>query len=160
MCPWYFTVLSLATLLQGSRCGLRTLGRNSKTPVESRQELLQHGPGLFNGGCTREPQFRDQPVLEGSGRPLHPPLGLGRQDEYHLNPQLCHCPPELGGRAGWVIFRLVLEDRVPVGVQGEGNAAAPEQSLHQPEVAVGILLLAEQGVDHAAGGIVHREQYR
>ena len=30
---------------------------------------------------------------------------------------------------------------------------------HQ-EVVVGILLLAEEGVDHRTGGIVHREQYR
>ena len=43
---------------------------------------------------------------------------------------------------------------------GEGNAAAPEQALHQQEVAVGVLMIAEEGVDHAARGIVHREQDR
>ena len=123
--------------LQGPECGLGTLGRNSKTPVEPGEELLQYGPGLLKGGCSREPQFRDQPVLEGSGRPLDSALGLGRQGEYHLNPQFLHCPSELGGRAGGLIFRLVLEDRVPVGVQGEGNTEAPEQALHQPEVAAG-----------------------
>ena len=156
MCLWYLTVLCLATLLRclkhrtcskgrstckgrnaGSGHWLGTLGRNSKTPVEPGQELLQHGPGLLKCGCSREPQFRDQPVLEGSGRPLDSALGLGRQGEYHLNPQFLHCPSELGGRAGGLIFRLVLEDRVPVGVQGEGNAEAPEQALHQPEVAAG-----------------------
>ena len=34
----------------------------------------------------------------------------------------------------------------------------PQQALHQPEVAVGILMIAEQGADHAAGGTVHRDQ--
>ena len=45
-------------------------------------------------------------------------------------------PLKLGGRAGRLIFRLVLEDRVAVGVRCEGYAEVPEQSLHQPEVAV------------------------
>ena len=54
----------------------------------------------------------------------------------------------------------MLEDRVAVGVQGEGYAETPEQALHQQEVAAGVLMIAEQGVDHPAGGIVHREQDR
>ena len=32
------------------------------------------------------------------------------------------------------------------------------QALDQQEVAVGVLLLAEEGVDHRTGGIVHRDQ--
>ena len=149
--PRYMVKSISAAAALGQRF-IGTLGRNSKTPVEPGQELLQHGPGLLKGGCSREPQFRDQPVLEGSGRPLDSALGLGRRGEYHLNPQFLHCPSELGGRAAGLIFRLVLEDRAPVGVQGEGYAGALEHSLHQPEIAVGIFMLAEQGV-------VHREQY-
>ena len=144
----------------GPECRLGALGRNPKTPVEPGQELLQHGLGLFNGGCSCKPEFRDQPVLEGSGRPLHPPLCLGRQGENQLCPQLLDGPAELGWRPGGVIFRTVLEDSVPVGVQGESNAAAPEQSLHQQEVTAGILLFAEEGARHTAGGIVHGEQDR
>ena len=34
------------------------------------------------------------------------------------------------------------------------------QALDQQEVAVGVLLLAEEGVDHRAGGIVHGDQQR
>ena len=45
-----------------------------------------------------------------------------------------------------------------VGVQGKRDAAALQQALHQQGVSVGILLLAEQCVDHGAGGIVHCEQ--
>ena len=46
------------------------------------------------------------------------------------------------------------------GPQGHRNAAAPYQSLHQPEIAEAVLLLAEQGVDHAAGGVIHGEEQR
>ena len=52
------------------------------------------------------------------------------------------------------------EDPVPVGVQGEGSAATLYQGLHQQEVIVGVFLLTEEGVDHRAGGIVHRDQQR
>ena len=54
----------------------------------------------------------------------------------------------------------MLEDGAAVGIEGEGNAAAPEQVLHQQEVAVAVFLLAKQGVDHRAGGVVHRQQQR
>ena len=46
------------------------------------------------------------------------------------------------------------------GVQGDGSAATLYQGLHQQEVIVGVLLLAEDGVDHRAGGIVHGDQQR
>ena len=38
--------------------------------------------------------------------------------------------------------------------------AAPEQVLHQQEVVVAVFLPAKQGVDHGAGGVVHRQQQR
>ena len=52
------------------------------------------------------------------------------------------------------------EDSVPVGVEGDGYAAALQQALDQHEVAVGVLLLAEEGVGHRTGGIVHGDQQR
>ena len=55
---------------------------------------------------------------------------------------------------------LVLEDGVAVGIEGQGDAAAPEQVLHQQEVVVAVFLMAKQGVDHGAGGVVHRQQQR
>ena len=120
----------------------------------------QPGLGLSNGGCPCKPELRDQPVLKGSGRPLHPPLCMGRQCENQLCPQLLHGPAELGWRPGGLIFRTVFEDSVPVGVQGERNAAAPYQSLHQQEVTAGILMIAKEGARHTACGIVHREKDR
>ena len=39
----------------------------------------------------------------------------------------------------------VLEDGVPVGVEGDGYAVALYQPPHQQEVVAGVLLLAETG---------------
>ena len=72
--------------------------------------------------------------LEGSSRPLHPTLCLGRQGEDHLYSQFFHCPAKLGWRTGGLIFRAVFEDRVAVGVQGQGCAAALYQILEQQEI--------------------------
>ena len=52
----------------------------------------------------------------------------------------------------------VPEDPVPVGVECDWYADMLHQALDQQEVAVGVLLLAEEGVDHRTGGIVHRDQ--
>ena len=101
---------------QGLERGLRALGGNLETPVESRQELFQYGLGLFNGGGSGQPEFRDQPTLEGSRRPFHTPLRPGRPGKYHFSAQLCHGPSELGGRPSRLISRSVPEDRMAVGV--------------------------------------------
>ena len=52
------------------------------------------------------------------------------------------------------------EDPVPAGVEGDGYATALYQALDQQEVTAGILMIAKEGVDHAAGGIVHCDQQR
>ena len=54
----------------------------------------------------------------------------------------------------------VPEDSVPVGVEGGGQAELVHETVDQQKVAVGVLLLAEEGVDHRTGGIVHRDQQR
>ena len=66
----------------------------------------------------------------------------------------------LGWHPGEAGTGRVPEDRVPVGVAGDGYAAAPEQALHQQEVAVGVFPLGEAGVNHRTGGIIHRDQQR
>ena len=85
-------MLSLATLLlclrhrtwprrrsggKGTECRIRALGGNLEPPVEPGQELFQYSLGLFNRGCSGQPEFRDQPVLEGSRGTFHPSFGLG-----------------------------------------------------------------------------------
>ena len=86
--------------VQRPECGLRVLRRNLETPVVSRQELVQHGVGLFNGGRSGQAKFRDQPVLKGSRRSLHPSFRLGRLGKNHLYPELVHGPAELGWHPG------------------------------------------------------------
>ena len=55
-------------------------------------------------------------------------------------------------------FAGKLEHAVAVAVQGGGYAPALDQSLHQGEVTAGVFLGTEHGVDHSAGGVVHRQQ--
>ena len=50
------------------------------------------------------------------------------------------------------------EDAVAISVEGNGDAPALDQLLHQVEVAPGVLLLAKHRVGHGAGGIVHRQE--
>ena len=78
--PFVFEAQDLAQAQirrQGSECRIRALGGNLETPVVSGQELFQYGLGLFNRGCSGQPEFRDQPVLEGSRGTFHPSFGLG-----------------------------------------------------------------------------------
>ena len=56
--PFVFEAQDLAQAQirrQGSECRIRARGGNLETPVVSRQELFQHGLGLFNGGCSGQP---------------------------------------------------------------------------------------------------------
>ena len=145
--------------VQRPECRLRVLRRDLEAPVEPGQELLQHAVGRHDAACPCQPEFRDQPVLKGSRRSLHLTLRLGRQDEYHLNPQFLHGPAELGRHPREAGAGRVPEDRVPVGVEGDGCAEMPHETLDEHEV-VGVLLLAEEGVDHRTGGIVHGDQQR
>ena len=94
-----------------------------------------------------------------TARPTRP-LAWGDRAENHLDTQFCHGPSELGRRSGRPGSGRVLEDRVAVGIEGEVDAAAPEQVLQQQEVVAAVFLPAKQGVDHGAGGVVHRQQQR
>ena len=52
----------------------------------------------------------------------------------------------------------MLEYPVPVNVEGHRCAAALKQALHQEEVIAGVLLSAEEGIDHGPGRVVHSDQ--
>ena len=146
--------------VQRPECRLRVLRWNPEPPVESQQELLQHAVDFPDAAPPCQPQFGYEAVLESFRHPLHSSLRLGREGEYHLDPQLVHGPAELGWPLGEAGAGRVLEDPVPVGVQGEGYAAALQEALDQQEVAVGLLHLAEEGVNDCTGGIVYCDQQR
>ena len=79
--PFVFETQDLAQAQirrQGSECRIRALGGNLETPVVSRQELFQHGPSPCSiVVASGQPEFRDQPVLEGSRGTFHRPLAWG-----------------------------------------------------------------------------------
>ena len=125
--------------------------RNLETPVEPWQELLQRPVGFPYATGPGQAEFSCQPVLEGARRSLHTPLGLGRMGDNHLDTQFLHCPAELGRHPREVGARRVFEDPVPVGVEGDGYATAPEQTLDQHEVATVVDVKASQRMDPSAG---------
>ena len=61
---------------------------------------------------------------------------------------IIHGPPELGQHPRETGTGRVPEDRVPVGVEGDGYADMLHETLDQHEVAVGVFPLAEEPVDH------------
>ena len=60
--------------------------------------------------------------------------------------------------AGLHVSGHMLEDGVPVSVDGDGYAVAPYETLHQQEVVMGVRMLKEEGVDYHARGVVHGQQ--
>ena len=51
-----------------------------------------------------------------------------------------------------------LEHAVAIPIPGKGGASTLHQSLHQDEVATGVLLGTKHRVDHGAGGAVYGQQ--
>ena len=169
------TVLSLATLLrclkhrtcsqaqlrvQWPECWLRVLLGNPESPVEPWQELLQHPVGFSDAAGTSQAKFSYQPILKGACRSLHATFCLGRLSKNHLDPELVHCPAELGWHPGEAGTGRVPEDGVAVGVEGDGYAETLHETLDQQEVVATVFLTAEEGVNYCSGGIVHRDQQR
>ena len=129
--------------------------------VETGQEVPQRGVGLVDGRGSRQPEFADQPVLEGAVHAFHAPLGLWRAGEDLFDAQFPHGPGELGWahRLGDMPGLAVeLEDPVAITVESQGDAVAPDYPIHQQEVAPGVLLGSEESIGHRAGGVVHCQQ--
>ena len=71
------------------------------------------------------------------------------------------CPAEAGGLHRWLDLSGLagnLEHAVAVAVEHDGPTPASDQSPHQGEVAVGVLLRTEHRVDHGAGGGVQGQE--
>ena len=138
MRQWYLTVLSRATVRvcrkartaprssagverPPGRCGLA--GGDGEARIEARQEALDHGLRLGDGGGRGEAQFGHEAVLERARHALHPALGLRRAGEDQADPQLGQRPRELGGRlASRALLGGGPEDGVAVAVQGKRDA--------------------------------------
>ena len=55
---------------------LALAGRDGEAGIEARQEALEHGLRLSDGGGRCEAQFGHEAVLERARHALHPALGL------------------------------------------------------------------------------------
>ena len=136
-------------------------GRDGKLGVVAGQEVLQHGVGLVDGLGASQAQFGYQTILEGSGGAFHTTFSLWRAGEDLPDAQFGNGLAEGGGLHRWLDMpgpAGKLEHAVAVAVDGNRPAKACDQSLHQGEIAAGVLLGAEHGVDHGAGGVVHGQQ--
>ena len=146
---------------QGTIGNLGLLGRHTELRVETGQEVPQHGVGLVDGRGSRQPEFADQPVLEGAVHAFHASLGLWRTGKDLFDAQFPHGPGELGWahRLGDMPGLAVeLEDPVAITVESQGDAVASDYPIHQQEVAPSVLLGSEYGIGHRAGGVVHCQQ--
>jgi hypothetical protein len=118
--------------------------------------------GIGQGAGILTPQCLDQPVLERSPAAFYAALGLrcARQDQ--VDAELLKGPGHLRRfpapgqflreRPG--LFTVTGEDPVAVAVPGEGDAALVNGLAQQSEVALSVLLLAEERVDERSGGVV------
>ena len=114
-------------------------------------------------GDAREAQLGDQAVLEGLPGALDAPLRLRRVGQDELNAQFLKRPGELGRVAPAAALLLqalgvlgsALEDTMPVAVEGQRDAVPVDDLLEHDQVAVGVLLLPEQGEGDRPGGVVH-----
>ena len=112
-------------------------------------------------GGARQPEFADQPVLEGAGHAFNPTLGLWRTGEDLFNAQFLYGAAEVGGFHRWLDmagFSAELEDTVAITIEGQGDPVAADDPFHQQEIAPGVFLGLEDGARHRAGGIIHRQQ--
>jgi hypothetical protein len=117
-------------------------------------------------GHPRQAQLGHQAVLQGVPEALDAPLGLGRAGRDGEDAQLLQRPPELGGLrpASQLLLQapgdlgVPLEDAMAVAIEVQGDALGAEDLTQQQEVAVGILLLAEDGGHDLARRIVDRSK--
>ena len=60
----------------GRQAGCGLAGGDGEAGIEARQEALEHGLRLGDGGGRGEAQFGHEAVLERARHALHPALGL------------------------------------------------------------------------------------
>ena len=117
---------------------------------------------------TRQAQLGDQTILERAPEAFDASLGLRRAGGDRADAQIDQHPTELRRICGTrklllerpAIVRIALEDAVPIVIERIGDAVRREHVAEQEEVAMGILLRAEDRAHDGAGGIVDGRQQR
>ncbi len=135
---------------------VRVPGRHRETPVVVLDEGRQEGVGGVEVTDVPEPEFLDQPILQGLVGSFHPSLRLWAVGVDRLDIQSLQGAGERGQFA--LALRVIdPEDAVPVGVQGH-RASMLAQILRQGlHVGAGGLGRNQTQRQQAAGGIVDED---
>lgn len=140
----------------GVRRGLREAG------IVAREKPVEHALGLRERARLGEPELDDQAILEGAKEPLDPSLRLRGMRTDPADAEFLEGAPDLGGLGpalellgqGERGAGIAVKDPVAVGVRRAGEAIAPDELAEEQEVAVGILLRAEDAAEDLARGVV------
>lgn len=143
-------------------CRLRMRGGQSETRIVTREKAIDDALRLREGAGLGEPQFDDEPILEGAEEAFHPPLPLGRGRRDPANPQFLQGAANLRGRAdalqvvGDVLWGagVAMKQAVAIGIGGCGDPVAPDEAAEEEEVPVGVFFGAKDAGQGGARGIV------
>jgi len=136
----------------GVRGGLRESG------IVAREKPVEHALGLRERARLGEPELDDKAILEGAKEPLDPSLRLRGMRTDPADAEFLEGAPDLGGLGpalellgqGERGAGIAVKDPVAVGVRRAGEAIAPDELAEEQEVAVGILLRAEDAAEDLA----------
>lgn len=146
------------------RC--RLSGGLSKPHVIAGEEARQRSIRALPVGDAGEAQFGDQAVLEGAEEAFDAPLGLRGGGGDPLDGGLLERAADLGGVGSTAQLLLDREgllggtrkDPVPVRVDRYREPGRGGEVPQEPEVALGVFLLAEAGAQDGARGVIPGSQ--
>src|SRR5580704_8968291 len=118
---------------------LRSGRGRRKAIVEALYETWKVRIGRLERRDRLKPQLLHQTVLQGAVHPF-PAFRLARVRTQNLDPQFAQRPPELRHTLAALSLRLRdTEDRVLVGIEGEGTSVARQIVLQRLEIREGAL---------------------
>lgn len=134
----------------------------SEAGIVAWEKAVEHALGLRERACLGEAELADQAILEGAKEPLDPPLGLRGVSTDPADTEFLEGAPDLGGRGPALeLLRqcqrgagIAVEDPVEVSVRRTGEAIAADELAEEQEVAVGVLLQAEDAAEDLARGVI------
>jgi hypothetical protein len=142
--------------------GLGVRGGLGKARIVAWEKPVEHALGLGERTRLGEAELADEAILEGAKEPLDPPLALRGLRADPADAQFLEGAPDLGGLGPALeLFSqgeggagIAVEDSMTVGVRRSGEAIAPDELTEEQEVAVGVLLQAEDAAEDLARGVV------
>lgn len=146
-----------------SICDMGIGGGLRKACIVAREEAGQDGVGLLEGAGPRPAQFTDEAILQGAPEAFDPAFGLRGSGRDPADAQLLEGAADVGERARAAAQLLIerqrlagraLEDAVAIAVDCDRAALGRHQRAQDPEIAVGIFLVTEEGGRHQVGGVV------